>query len=247
MVGWIDSANAWIAAQGDDGAGDFTRRYITDPAMLARIRRLEAKTALDIGCGEGRFCRALADEGIATTGIDPTPALLAAARSRHPLGTYVEADAADLPFEDESYDLAVSYFTLIDIEDAEAAIREMARILKPGGSLLITNTSSLASAHISPQGWVRNEKGVPLHFALDHYLDTRSHVESWAGIMVENWHRPLRYYFAALLQAGLQLTHFDEPEPLPAAPADKADRYRRAPWALVMEWQKPLARTAATD
>ena len=55
--GWSDSAAAWIAALGDEG--DFTRRYVTDPAMVARIEGRAFRVALDVGCGEGRFCRIL--------------------------------------------------------------------------------------------------------------------------------------------------------------------------------------------
>lgn len=43
----------------------------------------------------------------------------------------------------------------------------------------------------------------------------------------------------ALLDAGLELTWFDEPEPIGSAPPEAAARYRRVPWFLVMEWQKP--------
>ena len=78
--GWDDSAEAWIADMGDKG--DFSRRHILDAPMLARIRGRGFQTALDVGCGEGRFCRMLAGEGIATTGIDPTARLLDAARAR---------------------------------------------------------------------------------------------------------------------------------------------------------------------
>ena len=68
--GWDDSAEAWIADMGEEG--DFSRRHVLDAPMLARIRGRGFRNALDVGCGEGRFCRMLAAEGIAATGIDRT-------------------------------------------------------------------------------------------------------------------------------------------------------------------------------
>ena len=203
--GWDDSAEAWIADMGDKG--DFSRRHVLDAPMLALARGRGFRTALDIGCGEGRFCRMLAAEGIATTGIDPTLRLLDAARTRDPQGNYLQARAEALPFADASFDLAVSYLTLIDIDDYAAAIAEMARVLRPGGSLLIANLNSFSTAG----DWTAEGKAAG--FLIDNYLDSRAEWESWNGILIRNWHRPFHLYMQALLKNGLRLAHFDEPAP----------------------------------
>ena len=80
--GWDEPAEAWIASLGEEG--DFARRFILDRPMLDRVRLSRARTALDVGCGEGRFCRLLAREGIKTCGIDPATALIERARQLHP-------------------------------------------------------------------------------------------------------------------------------------------------------------------
>lgn len=69
-VGWDLSAQAWIDNMGEEG--DFGRRCVLDAPMIARIRDRGFRTALDVGCGEGRFCRILRGLGIAPVGIDPT-------------------------------------------------------------------------------------------------------------------------------------------------------------------------------
>src|SRR5690606_16488180 len=125
--GWKESAEAWIASMGE--SGDFGRQFILDAPMLARVRKGGFDRALDVGCGEGRFCRLLRGEGIETIGIDPTEALLEQARRRDPSGDYRLGRAEKLDFADGSFDLVVSYLTLIDIEDIDAAIFEMARVL----------------------------------------------------------------------------------------------------------------------
>lgn len=229
-AGWDESAAAWIASQGEDG--DFGRAFVLDRPMLERLALREYRSAVDIGCGEGRFCRMLAERGIETTGIDPTAALINAAQARHPGGDYRVAAAEALPFADASFDLAISYNSLIDIADIAAAITEMARVLRPGGTLLIANLTSFNTTGQN-QSWTPDGR-----FTMDNYMDERAEWVSWRGIHVQNWHRPLGRYMALLLAAGLELRHFAEPLPHGGDPARLA-RYRRAPWFLIMEWQKP--------
>ena len=230
--GWTESAGAWIADMGD--AGDFGRACVLDRPMMALAGAGGFATALDVGCGEGRFCRMLAVAGISTIGIDPTAALIDEARRRDPEGDYRIGQAEALAFPDAAFDLVVSYLSLIDIPDIGSAIAEMARVLKPGGSLLIANLTSFNTAG-QTRGWART---LWARFAIDHYLEERAEWVAWRGIRIRNWHRPLSTYMALLLDQGLVLRHFAEPEPYAGKPASVA-RYRRAPWFLIMEWQKP--------
>ena len=233
--GWDESAGAWISAQGV--RGDWSRTHVLDAAMLGRVDGRGFTTALDVGCGEGRFCRMLRQRGIDVIGIDPTAALLAEAGRRDPDGDYRSGRAEKLEFEDGRFDLVVTYLTLIDIADFRAAIAEMARVLRPGGSLLIANITGFVSPCVA-DGWVKDEKGRHLHFKVDRYLDEFPQWFEWSGIRIENWHRPLSAYMRALLDSGLALKFFDEPEPAGDDPA-RAALYRRVPWFIVMEWSKP--------
>lgn len=232
---WEASAQAWIGEMGD--SGDFARRFVLDPVMLAQLDPGAHGRALDVGCGEGRFCRMMRDRGILATGIDPTAALLAAARARDPGGDYQLGRAEALTFDDDAFDLVVSYLTLIDIDDAAAAIAEMARVLRPGGTLLIANLANYTSSG-GDIGWIRNEAGDYLYFPVDRYLECRGYVTQWREMKIVNHHRPLSVYFKHLLGAGLRLTLFDEP-PAVGGPEDKRARYNRAPWFQVMAWRKP--------
>jgi SAM-dependent methyltransferase len=234
--GWQSSAHAWIADMGE--RGDFGRRYVLDPVMLPRAVAGSPKNALDVGCGEGRFCRMLKSHSVDVVGIDPTPALIAAARTRDVRGTYLAARAERLPFRGAAFDLVVSYLSLIDIPDVQAAIPEMARVLRPGGTLLIANLNSFNTA-CADLGWIKDGGGRRLYYPIDNYLQEQAMWIEYRGIRVLNHHRPLSTYLRALLAAGLVLTHFDEPAPTPDAPASRANGYARAPWFLVMQWLKP--------
>src|SRR5919108_1918555 len=85
---------------------------------------------LDVGCGEGRVGAELERRGHRVLGVEQSPTLAAQARERHEV---VEADAADLPFEDASFPLVISFSSLMDMDDAAGAVREAARVLEPGG------------------------------------------------------------------------------------------------------------------
>jgi SAM-dependent methyltransferase len=233
--GWQASAHAWIADMGEHG--DFSRRYVLDPVMLPRALARSPRKALDVGCGEGRFCRMLRHNGISSTGIDPTPALIATARARDPGGIYIKAEAERLPFRDEAFDLVISYLSLIDIPDAQAAIQEMVRVLQPGGALLIANLNSFTTA-CADAGWVKDHTGQRLFYPVDRYLQQHSIWIGYRDIRILNYHRPMSIYMRALLDEGLKLVYFDEPAPIAEAPPEKAETYRRVPWFVVMQWLK---------
>lgn len=232
--GWDESAGAWVASLGK--AGDYGRAHVLDQPMLARVRASGARTALDVGCGEGRFCRMMRAQGLATIGIDPTRALLAHARDRDPDGDYRHARAEELPFDDGSFDLVVSYLTLIDIEGLDDAFAEMSRVLAPGGRLLIANLQSFNTAS-DPALWQKLPGGA-IRLLMDDYLSEMGRTVAWKGIEVVNYHRPLSRYMSLALNAGLHLTHFDEPPAVGGDPA-RAAAYAKVPWFLMMEWQKP--------
>ncbi|MEL7152419.1 MAG: class I SAM-dependent methyltransferase [Pseudomonadota bacterium] len=118
ILGWDQSAPGWIEAMGS--AGDDTCGHVLDEPMLDALPA--TGRVLDIGCGEGRFCRMIHDRGLDSVGLEPTEALREQACAVHPGGTYVAGRAENLPFNDASFDAEVLYLTLIDILDLAAAI-----------------------------------------------------------------------------------------------------------------------------
>lgn len=233
--GWDESAAAWIAHIGD--SGDFGRRFVLDSPMVDRIRSRGFSRALDVGCGEGRFCRMMRAEGIATIGIDPTVALVQRAQLLDPDGDYRIGRAASFDLGEAEFDLVVSYLTLIDIDDLDGAIDNMSRALRPGGTLLVANLTSFNTAGM-PQGW--QHSGRTIQFSIDRYLEPRAIWLTWNGIRIRNWHRPLQTYMQAFLKAGLVLRDFAEPSASGGEP-ERVERYQRVPWFHIMEWQKPTA------
>ena len=103
--------------------------------------RLDGLRALDVGTGDGAFAVEAARRGALVTGVDPDPAMLAAAAARaRAMGVDLQLGdgrAEQLPFADESFDMVFAVTVLCFVADADAAIREMARVLRPGGRLVV--------------------------------------------------------------------------------------------------------------
>ncbi|MDP4006088.1 bifunctional 2-polyprenyl-6-hydroxyphenol methylase/3-demethylubiquinol 3-O-methyltransferase UbiG [Methylobacterium sp. NEAU K] len=98
---------------------------------------LPGKRILDIGCGPGTLAKRLAEDGAAVTGVDPGEAALAKARAAMPGARFEIASGEALPFPDASFDGAVLLNALHHVPDPAAALAEAARILVPGGVLVV--------------------------------------------------------------------------------------------------------------
>lgn len=97
-------------------------------------------TVLDIACGTGQLTlelqRRVGHRGRAV-GIDFSERMLAIARARHPAMEWLEGDAACLPFADASFDAATNAFGLRNLAHPEEGLREMRRVVRPGGRMVI--------------------------------------------------------------------------------------------------------------
>ncbi len=98
----------------------------------------KGKAVLDLGCAGGFMAEALEDRGAQVTGIDPATDAIAAARA-HAVGrgiTYDVGVGEALPYADGSFDVVVCVDVLEHVEDLEQVLREVARVLRPGGLFL---------------------------------------------------------------------------------------------------------------
>lgn len=111
------------------------------PIMIATAAVSHGDDVLDVGCGTGVMTRELTkhvgDTGSAT-GFDLSESMLAVARERCPDATFKQGNVIELPFADQSFDVVVSSFMLMFVPDPEKALREMRRVLKPGGRLVVS-------------------------------------------------------------------------------------------------------------
>ncbi|MEM7317275.1 MAG: class I SAM-dependent methyltransferase [Planctomycetota bacterium] len=217
---WIQSADAWINDQGEQG--DWSRRAILDPALEKLLDDVAGKAVLDLGCGEGRYARILHNRGAQVTGIDPVQQFVERARSLDPDSTYVQGEAEELPFDDASFDIVLSYLSFVDIPDLESAAREIDRVLRNRGELIIVSISNMAS---TTDGWEKDEDGNKVYRTVDRYMEHFTMDLEWRGIRIRNYHRPLSYILGLFLNNGFILRQFLEPLPDAADPKSK-DEFR---------------------
>lgn len=107
-----------------------------DPSHLKRIDRLLPLSAgdrvLEVGCGRGHLTGRLADRGIDVIGIDANPRAAEVAGSDRIMTMRAES----LEFDDATFDAVVSIHAIEHLPQLDAAVAEMARVLKPGGQAL---------------------------------------------------------------------------------------------------------------
>jgi SAM-dependent methyltransferase len=92
---------------------------------------------LNAGAGQGSFSARLAERGFEVTSVDASAAAVAVLE-RRAAGPVAQADVADLPFEDETFDAAVLGEVLEHVPDDAAALREVARVIRPDGVLALS-------------------------------------------------------------------------------------------------------------
>jgi len=98
---------------------------------------------LDVGCGTGHHMASLRERGFEVAGVDGSAEMLDQARANNPGSEIRQADVESLPFEDGSFDFVLCIEVLRYLPDPEPCIREMARVLKPGGVCLATAAPKL--------------------------------------------------------------------------------------------------------
>ncbi len=137
-----------------------TRGRESTVELAALHRPKPSSEVLDVGCGLGGSARYLADRfGCSVTGVDVTEQYLEAARQLTELTgladriTYTQASAVQLPFDEETFDIVWTEHAQMNIADKERLYSEIARVLKPGGSLLFHDIFAGAGVPVYPLPW----------------------------------------------------------------------------------------------
>ena len=226
---WEQQAQQWIEWARAPGHDSFWR-YHRD--QFLPLLPPPGRLTIDIGCGEGRLTRHLKSIGHRVIGIDGSPALAAAAREADPTMDIRIADAAQLPLDDACADLAIAFMSLQDVDAMPAAVREITRILAPGGKLCLAIVHPINSAG----RFAERTADAPFIIAGD-YLRPRQYSDSIERAGLTMWfhseHRPLESYFLALEESGLLVETLREPRvPDHAIAKDSDRRWQRVPLFL---------------
>jgi SAM-dependent methyltransferase len=210
-----------------DGLADwYDAEFLSDlheVALRAAVRLLGPGTGrvVDLGCGTGAQTVTFRDAGWDVVGVDVSADMLRRAAERGL--EVVQADVAELPFEDATFDAAVSLWTHIDVDNFSGAVLECARVLRAAGPLVYVGVHP---CFIGPHSRFAGADGIPeLHGG---YLDQGRYGREAPGVGAEGLrarvgatHLPLARFLHAFVDAGLSLEQFEElaGDPYPAAVA----------------------------
>jgi len=213
-----DAAYDAIAAWYDNrvregGAGDWAF-----PALQELLGDIRSQHICDLGCGEGRVARLLAQRDAYVAGIDLSSELIEAARreeAAHPLGIRYRVDDAESlgTIPDADFDGVVCCLALMDIPRLDATLHAVSRVLKPGGwfAFLITHPCFAA-----PHARLRTEPDGAASWEIRGYFAEgfwRSDDSGNLCARVGAQHRMLSTYLNALVSSGFSITHVVEPQP----------------------------------
>jgi SAM-dependent methyltransferase len=226
----VDDRDLWERHAGwwQDGFTDGADAEYEDQIMpLASESLAGARRVLDVGAGEGQLARlAVRDGATLVVGVDPTVAQLAVARERAGGVRYARAYADALPFPDASFDAVVVCLVFEHIADHVPAIREIARVLEPGGRFLCFLNHPLLQAPNS--GWVIDHVLEEQYWRIGPYLVEDVTMEELApGVLLPFVHRPLSQYINAMAAHRLLVERMEEPMP-PERFLARAPEYRDA-------------------
>jgi ubiquinone/menaquinone biosynthesis C-methylase UbiE len=191
--------------------------FATDEPIVAEyLAGREPGVALDAACGTGRFAEFLAQRGHRVIGVDSSPDMLAHARRRVPEAEFRVAELDALPLADDSVDVVVCALALEHVPRLDPVLAEFARVLRPGGDLVISD--------------------------VHHELLTRGSVMTVRGpagepLIAPAYRHQLGDYLRPALRLGLQVRRCEEPRVAsadgpPAEPATEIGDWQDWPFSL---------------
>jgi SAM-dependent methyltransferase len=141
QVSTVDGYRGWAAAYDDPGNPLIA---VEEPVVRQILSSLPAGSALDAACGTGRHAEHLAARGHRVTGVDSSPDMLARTRLRRVPARFLLGDLHRLPLADGCMDLAVCALALVHVPALAPVMAEFARVLRPGGHLVISDIHVLS-------------------------------------------------------------------------------------------------------
>jgi SAM-dependent methyltransferase len=198
-----------------DAHADWYEDYLSQPGVVAFTRRVQdllrellgrgTDTCLEVGCGTGVHTAVLRELGWSPVGIDLSRAQLRYARARLPVAA---GDAATLPVADRSLPAVVCVMAHTDLPDYAAVLRQVARVLRPGGRFVHIGV------HPCFVGAFADWSDRPRVVVDERYADRSHSFDAWCptGVRarVGAWHVPLSDLLNATTAAGMSIVHTAE-------------------------------------
>ncbi|MGB8180653.1 MAG: class I SAM-dependent methyltransferase [Acidimicrobiales bacterium] len=203
----------------EHAAGGFFNAFYDRPACLELLGDVDGARVLDAACGPGLYAEELVRRGATVVGFDQSPRMIELCRARVPSGDFRVADLGERLdwLSDASFDRVLLALAIEYVDDRVSALRELRRVLKPTGSLVLSRQHPTAD-------WLA--KG-------GSYFDTRVIEETWSrGWRLRYWLTSLEATCGEIGAAGFVIERLVEPRPVGDAAninPEEFDRLQREP------------------
>ena len=222
---WNANAEAWttLTRLGYDKYRD----HINTPAFMDMLPDVTGLRGLDVGCGEGHNTRLVAQKGARLTALDIADRFIRYAQEKEalePLGiAYLRASTVEMPLADASFDFVMATMSMMDVPEQDRAIREVVRVLKPGGFFQF---SILHPCFMTPRfKWVLDEAGQRVAMECgDYFSQEQGTIEEWTfgsapdalkerfeKFRIPRFFHTLSTWLNMLCEAGLTIEETAEP------------------------------------
>jgi len=233
------SKNYWSSIAKDYDAivketGDQSQQLIINPNVEQLLGDLSGKTVLDAGCGNGYWTRRMAQTAERVVGIDFTDELIERARSRGVPSNaeFIIGNLERLLLSDETFDIVLMNMVLLDIEELPTVVHEIARIMKPGGKVVV---STVHPCFENPPNTysLKDNVGNKIGRVVSHYFETglvKNEENNY-----QHWHHKISDFVNAFASNHLYLEKMVEPN---GAATLKKGGTDHIPYFLIMRLKK---------
>jgi len=220
---WNAGASAWDEFV--ESGADYYRHEVHGPALLAACEPVADLDVLDLGCGQGYFCRQLAQRGARVVAIDLAEKQIALALSheeRAPLGIeyhVMGASEVSARWPDRRFDLITACMAIQDMADPAAALSSAFSALRPGGRMVFSIPHPCTDTPV--REWLLDQSGNKTALKISRYFESGPTVLHWRMRRLSHhwdtpyWRHTLTEWSTLVAEAGFLIQRILEPRPTP--------------------------------